>query len=122
MFTNIPSGPKFGGLSVQFTGGRPVFKAKIQWLKAEQGGRKTLPFGEQYAPIIRIIKPSIKPKPWLDTDGTWSLFVENKKNISDFETISEVKYLSEKAPDNLNEGVEFELYEGNKMVAKGIIL
>ena len=96
--------------------------AKIQWLKAEQGGRKTLPSGDKYAPIIRITKPTLKPKPWLDTNGAWSLFVENKSAVSDFETIAEVRYLSEKAPDNLNKGVEFELYEGSKLVATGIIL
>jgi hypothetical protein len=99
-----------------------IFNAKIQWLTVEQGGRKELPFGNQYAPIIRIIKPFLMPKPWLDTEGAWSLFVESKKVISDSETISEVKYLSEKAPNNLDKDVEFELYEGRRLIAKGIIL
>lgn len=34
----------------------------------------------------------------------------------------EIKYLSDEAPNNLFIGVEFELYEGPKMVARGIIV
>ena len=100
-----------------------VFNANITWLLKEKGGRQTgIPLGDKYAPIIRITKPVLKPLPWLDTDDTWSLFVENKEFISDYETVAVIRYLSDKAPDNLEKDVEFELYEGNKLVAGGIIL
>ena len=99
-----------------------VIKARIEWLPKEQGGRKSgLPYGDKYAPTIRHTKPIQKPLPWKDSESSWSLLVENKEIVSEFETIAEIKYLSEEAPDNLIKNVEFELYEGNKMVAKGII-
>jgi len=99
-----------------------IMNAKIKWLTKEQGGRQTLPQGDKYAPIIRIANPILKSSPWLDKDDAWSLFVENKKSISDYETIAEIRYLSDKAPDNLKKDVKFELYEGNKLVASGVVL
>ena len=50
------------------------------------------------------------------------MFVFNKKKISRNETLSNIEYLSDNAPDNLSVGVEFVLYEGAKMVANGIVL
>lgn len=91
--------------------------AKIKWLTEEQGGRKTIPWGDKYGPIV-IIKGS---KIHLN-EAVWSLLVSNKELISEFETIAEIKYLFENAPDNLHKGVEFELYEGSKLVATGIVL
>jgi len=92
-------------------------KAQIRWLTKEQGGRQTgLPYGDKYAPIVVV------GKQFSLSEETWSLFVTNKEILSNHETIAEVKYLSAKAPNNLRKDVEFELYEGSKMVAKGIIL
>ena len=99
------------------------FKARIKWLSKEQGGRQTgLPYGDKYAPIIRITKQKFTSIYYLDEEGKWSLLVNNQEIFSEFETIAEVKYLSEKAPDNLEKDVEFELYEGSNLVAKGVIL
>lgn len=93
------------------------FEARIFWLSSSQGGRKgVIPFGDKYAPIIKITKPKIK------MDKTWSLFVTNKKKINAYETMAEIKYLSDEAPNNLFIGVEFELYEGTKLVARGIVV
>ena len=100
---------------------RKTIKAKIEWLSKEQGGRTIIPQGNKYSPIIRHTKPQLQPLPWLARES-WSLFVENKEFVSELETIAEVWYLSEKAPDNLSENVEFELYEGAKLVATGKIL
>ena len=93
-----------------------TFRARIKWLTEEQGGRKTLPQGDKYGPIISMGKP-----PSLSEEN-WSLFVEYKEMINEFTTIAEIRYLSEKAPDNLGTDVEFELYEGTKLVANGIVL
>ncbi|MDR3022072.1 MAG: hypothetical protein LBU60_05325 [Clostridiales bacterium] len=98
------------------------FNARVTWLTSEQGGRQTLPFGDKYAPIIRIISPYVEPLPLDNKDGPWSLFVHNKQTKSKNETIADVWYLSKEAPDNLFIGVEFELYEGAKLVAKGHII
>jgi len=94
-----------------------IFSAKIQWLSKAQGGRQSLPKGDKYGPIIKITNPVLK-----SDNNFWSLIVINKNEISENETIAEIKYLSDQAPDNLGKNVEFELYEGNKLVANGIIL
>lgn len=92
------------------------FEAKICWLSETQGGRKEIPLGDKYAPIIKLTKTQHK------LNDFWSVFVFNKKKISINETLSNIEYLSDNAPDNLSAGVEFVLYEGSKMVANGIVL
>ena len=91
--------------------------AKIKWLTEEQGGRQTIPWGDKYGPIVIIKGDSLN-----FSEAVWSLLVSNKESISYFETIAEIKYLFENAPDNLHKDVEFELYEGSKLVGKGIVL
>lgn len=90
--------------------------ARICWLSKEEGGRQMLPIGNKYAPIVKIKNSMV------DSDERWSLFVNNKSKISDVESLADIKYLSDEAPDNLVKGVEFELYEGPKLVATGIVL
>lgn len=46
----------------------------------------------------------------------------NKTIVSESESLAEIEYLSENAPDNLVRDVEFELYEGSKLVAKGVVI
>ena len=92
------------------------FEAKICWLSETQGGRKDIPLCDKYAPIIKLTKTQHK------LNDFWSVFVFNKKKISINETLSNIEYLSDNAPDNLSVGVEFVLYEGSKMVANGIVL
>lgn len=92
------------------------FEAKICWLSETQGGRKDIPLGDKYAPIIKLTKTQHK------SNDFWSVFIFNKKKISRNETLSNIEYLSDNAPDNLSVGVEFVLYEGPKMVANGIVL
>ena len=92
------------------------FEAKICWLSETQGGRKDIPFGDKYAPIIKLTKT------WHKSNDFWSAYVFNKKKISINETLSTIEYLSNDAPDNLSVGVEFMLYEGPKMVANGVVL
>ena len=92
------------------------FETKICWLSASQGGRKDIPYGDKYAPIIKIINPL------LELDDFWSVFVINKCVFNKNETLSNIEYLSDIAPDNLSVGVEFILYEGKKKVATGVVL
>lgn len=92
------------------------FEAKICWLTEIQGGRKEIPSGDKYAPIIKIINPPF------ESSDFWSVFVINKKLLSKNETLSNMEYLSDMAPDNLSVGVEFMLYEGKKAVASGVVL
>lgn len=92
------------------------FDARIYWLPETQGGRRKIPSGDKYAPIIKIVNPMFK------TDDFWSVFVVNKVFLNENETLSLLEYLSTDAPDNLSKDVEFILYEGPKKVAQGIIL
>jgi hypothetical protein len=88
--------------------------AEITWLKPEEGGRQTeAPFNsDKYGPQIRF--DGLK--------GSWSLIVCNYKKISEFRTLAKVHYLNKaNAPYNLKKDLEFELYEGSKKVAFGII-
>ena len=92
------------------------FEAKIVWLSTEQGGRKEIPFSNKYAPIIKITKPLY------DQCGFWSVFVMNKEMLSRNETLANIEYLSDAAPDDISVGTEFSLCEGNKLVASGIVI
>lgn len=92
------------------------FKAIIYWLPEKQGGRKEIPTGDKYAPIIKVKGSAFM------ADEFWSIFVLNTNFLQKNETIAELEYLSSRAPNNLKEGVKFELFEGRKLVAKGTIL
>ena len=94
-----------------------IYRARIHWISENMGGRRTLPSGDSYAPII-ILKGEI-------IDGNcdnWSINVKIKKIISSNETIADMIYLSKDAPKVLSTGKEFELYEGMRKVAYGIVL
>lgn len=91
------------------------YKAKIFWIRAEDGGRTTIPQGDKYAPIIKVLGEAY-------FEEFWSAFVVNVKYIGENITEATIEYLSELAPNNLRENVEFELYEGAKNVAKGTIV
>ena len=54
------------------------FEAKICWLSETQGGRKDIPLGDKYAPIIKLTKTQHK------SNDFWSVFVFNKKKIIRF--------------------------------------
>lgn len=88
--------------------------AEINWLKAEEGGRKSkIPFNTtKYAPQIRFD----------GLQGSWSVVVFNYKKIEESKTLARIHYLNEEcAPNNLCEHLEFMLYEGCNMVAYGVI-
>lgn len=92
-------------------------KAEIFWVSSEKGGRKSLPFGDKYAPFI------IDKGQCLETQTElWSVFVINKTSIDKSITIANLRYVSEKAPNKLVYGYEFDLYEGPKKVATGKII
>lgn len=93
-------------------------KAKILWLSREQGGRSSFPtIGSRFGSII--VAKGILLNPHKEC---WSLIIEIGEKLAEFETIADVCYLSDEAPNNLEKGFEFDLYDGNKLVASGIIL
>lgn len=93
-----------------------IYESRIYWLSETEGGRKEIPTGDKYAPIIKI------KNPLFESDDFWSVFVINKVVLDKNETLANMEYLSDIAPNNLAKGIEFALYEGPKMVAQGTVL
>ena len=94
-----------------------VFLTQIEWLSPEQGGRKKVPLENMYCPII-IPEGNV-----FDLGKEcWSIIVSNIQIIGALKTVSKIQYFSEKAPEKFFPGMKFMLYEGSKLVAKGIVL
>ena len=92
----------------------PEFIAEIEWIKEEDGGRKTIPFGNRYMPQIVIRKKS-KEEP------LHSIFLRNTEAIDKYKTIAFVKYVYDTAPNDLYENLVFDVCEGSRKVATGVI-
>jgi hypothetical protein len=96
--------------------------AKIEWLSAEEGGQRTLipvisneRCDNRYCPIIVFPNSVINGE-------SWSAVIYVKSYIDKYESIARISYLSENAPfELLKKGADFELYEGRRLVANGII-
>ena len=97
--------------------------ARIKWLSANEGGRMTLiPIvsdernDNKYCPIITIAN-------MIPNGNSWSAVIYVKKYIDKYESIARISYLSDDAPfESLQEEIEFNLYEGNRLVATGQFL
>ena len=88
--------------------------AKLKWIPKENGGREIIPVSGShfYAPIIKHAK----------LKGNWTVLVDNYEKIDDHTTMAKVSYTFEKSPNDLEEGLIFDLWEGDKKVAEGIII
>ena len=95
-----------------------VYEATLVWAAPENGGRKgPIPMeNNKYAPLIGI-------KGQMTFNGcAWSIICYNYEETSEFTTRAYLRFLNyERAPDILKKGTVFELYEGNKKVASGIV-
>jgi hypothetical protein len=96
-------------------------RAIIDWIPKEEGGRSQPPSGvgsPPYSTVIRFVED-----PW-PSPVAWSLVVNKDEKLSEQgRWLADVHFLFEEAPhDALRDGREFELYEGNKCVARGRIL
>lgn len=92
------------------------FNVKIKWLPQSQGGRQTIPIGKNYAPIIEVKEYPSAPGEY------WSVIIEHTGMLESHESLAIISYLSEAAPNNLEVGHEFVLFEGPIMVANGVVL
>ena len=91
-------------------------KAIIKWVKgSSEGGKQTIPYiNEKYYPMLKLEEQTGM--------FNWSLVVVNLKKLDVSTTISQIYFLMEEAPNNiLIKGLEFSLFEGNKLVATGIV-
>lgn len=91
-------------------------QAKINWVPQEDGGRKViLPAGMRYCPII--VFESEKTAQTLWSAAIFNTLVEGRNTVSD------VSYLSEEAPHYLlQSGSKFRLFEGQQVVANGVVV
>lgn len=93
-------------------------RAIIAWVPPEAGGRQHVPAGPRYITVCRF-----EEDPGWE-NGTWSLVVEWVRTFRGGRLIlANVDFLVPEAPTNfLRAGTRFELLEGRKRVAKGVIL
>jgi hypothetical protein len=98
-------------------------RARITWKRYEDGGRKTPPTGVGTPPYTTVVRFCDSNETWPPANA-WSLVIEKIASQStEYEWIADVHYLANKAPhDELRPLREFELYEGKKCVATGILL
>jgi len=88
----------------------------LTWIPLEEGGRKVaVSKGIRYCPIISFSE-NREPEEWsadiiiIETDG-------NKKSVVD------LTFLLDNAPfELLQKDVAFRLFEGNKLVANGVVV
>jgi hypothetical protein len=97
-------------------------KATIEWVPQNDGGRLLPPIGTgnpSYAAVVHFVDEN-----WPHTSGSWSLVVEKDESQStEYHWLADVHYLVANAPhESLCQGRRFELYEGQKCVARGPII
>lgn len=93
-------------------------RAMISWIPPERGGRGEPPPGPKYSTVGRF-----EDDPRWPHDG-WSLVVEFDRSFDNGKyVLGRVSFLVDHAPHQLLDvGNRFELLEGAKRVAKGVVL
>ena len=91
-------------------------EAEIRWTPESEGGRKqVMPVGIRYCPVIAA-------KPLESTGSTWSVAIINK-SIDGLSSTADLSFMSPDAPhDTLTLELEFDLYEGQNLVATGKVV
>lgn len=92
--------------------------AILSWLPARKGGREVVPSGDRYVGVARFE---------LDTEWpgrTWSLVVRPSERMSDGRFwMASIGFLSPEGPTELlRDGSRFEIYEGRRLVASGLVI
>lgn len=93
-------------------------EAIVDWIRVDENGNLSIP-----APQVRYSTVS-RFESLADQYPTeaWSVVVENLRFLSQSKTLSKIRFLVEGGPDEVfTEGARFDLYEGEKLVAKGVI-
>ena len=94
------------------------FHAIVSWISPGKGGRQLPPTGLRYSTLVHFEDDDHWP------DQVWSLMLDFQRSLHDGRyTVATIRFLSEAAPTHLlREGNRFELLEGRKRVAKGIVV
>jgi len=92
-------------------------KALISWVPATKGGRQQPPVGPSYSTVVRFDED----KTW--SNPAWSVVVDFIKSFEGGRyTYAKVRFLAQDAPQKLlHADSRFQLYEGRRMVATGLI-
>jgi hypothetical protein len=93
-------------------------QAVISWIPGERGGRQHPPAGPIYSTVARFEDDENWPR------RAWSIVVEFERELSGGQHIvAKVRFLAGEAPvELLQEGSRFELLEGRRRTAKGVIV
>lgn len=93
--------------------------ARITWLSPEESGRRQPPSGSRYSAPARFEGQAAGAE-----GANWSLVVDLMSHPpGSTDWIAEVRYLVDEAPHELLQlAARFELYEGKKCVARGVII
>lgn len=94
-------------------------KSIVQWLRPEEGGRKTPPSGPTYVTVAEFGDELPNPE-----EEAWSLVLEFQSQPDvELKQYALVRFLSPEAPEDLLcVGKRFRLYEGSQLVARGTVL
>lgn len=92
--------------------------AVVYWVPAESGGRRSVPARGVYSTVARFEDDQTWPH------EAWSLVLHIDRSFRDGRYAhATIEFLSEDAPQNLlRAGSRFELLEGMRRVAKGVVL
>jgi hypothetical protein len=98
-------------------------QARIRWKTREAGGRKSPPAGVGQPPYATVVRFKDTMEPW-PPPIAWSLVIEKVPPLSgEYDWVANVRFLVNEAPVNeLRPNREFELYEGARCVATGVLL
>jgi hypothetical protein len=99
-----------------------IKQAIIDWIPKEHGGRNKPPSGVGSPPYATEVRFTDGEETWPPQEA-WSLVVMKRETeSSDYKWVADVHFLVNAAPhDSLRNGRTFDLYEGNKCVARGYI-
>ncbi|MEO6435554.1 MAG: hypothetical protein ABIP55_07300 [Tepidisphaeraceae bacterium] len=92
-------------------------KALVSWVPAAKGGRKRAPAGPMYSTVARFADDLNWPA------EAWSLVVRKIRDYGGGRFwFAKVEFLVDDAPHGLlKPGARFDLYEGRKFVATGLV-
>ena len=94
-------------------------KVLLFWLRSSEGGRKHPPTRNRYSTVIRFCDPTQQ-----NSSSAWSVVLDlGELNAICLTMLAEMTFLVERAPvDVLQTGFSFELLEGARVVAKGVVI
>lgn len=98
-------------------------RAQVHWKTKAEGGRSKPPAGIGSPPYATVVRFTDSDEPW-PPENAWSLVIEKIESESDeYDWVADIRYLVDEAPhDELRPNRQFELYEGAKLVASGILM